>query len=100
MNKQIVNKIRRFVTPIRLRIFFLSLALLLAGFFLYLDIAVRAQFEGKRWALPARVYARPLELYPGMKLRPEQLLLELSMLGYRSAGSQLEPGSYRQSEAS
>ena len=100
MNKQIVNKIRRFVTPIRLRIFFLSLALLLAGFFLYLDIAVRAQFEGKRWALPARVYARPLELYPGMKLRPEQLLLELSMLGYRSAGSQLEPGSYRQSDAS
>ncbi|MEX2165157.1 MAG: penicillin-binding protein 1B [Sulfuricaulis sp.] len=100
MNKQIVNKIRRFVTPIRLRIFFLSLALLLAGFFLYLDIAVRAQFEGKRWALPARVYARPLELYSGMKLRPEQLLLELSMLGYRSAGSQLEPGSYRQSDAS
>lgn len=99
MDKLIFNKIRRFVTPVRRRIFLLSLALLLVGFVLYLDITVRAQFEGKRWALPARVYARPLELYPGMKLRPEQLLMELSMLGYRSTESRLEPGSYRQNGA-
>jgi len=30
-----------------------------------LDRTVREKFEGKRWALPARVYARPLELYTG-----------------------------------
>ncbi len=42
----------------------LSLAgvLLLAVLYgVYLDQVVRVRFEGKRWSLPARVYARPLE---------------------------------------
>jgi penicillin-binding protein 1B len=75
----------------------LWLLLALAAFTLYLDISVRHAFEGKRWALPARVYARPLELYPGVKLSPEQLQAELRLLNYRIAGEQLEPGSYRHS---
>jgi len=44
---------------------------------------VRIAFEGKRWAVPARVYARPLELYEGAALSPEQLRYELQILGYR-----------------
>jgi penicillin-binding protein 1B len=75
----------------------LWLLLALSAFTLYLDISVRHAFEGKRWALPARVYARPLELYPGVKLSPEQLQAELRLLNYRVAGEQLEPGSYRHS---
>ena len=90
------EKLRHFVTRKRLRLALLSLVLMLSGFVLYLDMTVRAQFEGKRWALPARVYARPLELYPGLKLRPEQLGAELAMLGYHDAGGQLDPGSFRQ----
>ncbi|MEK7716778.1 MAG: transglycosylase domain-containing protein, partial [Pseudomonadota bacterium] len=85
-----------FVTRKRLRLALLSLVLMLSGFVLYLDMTVRTQFEGKRWALPARVYARPLELYPGLKLRQEQLGAELAMLGYRDSGGQLDPGSFRQ----
>jgi penicillin-binding protein 1B len=61
---------------------------------LYLDITIRSQFEGKRWALPARVYASPLELYPGKKLSATQLGEELVALGYRHEPSQ-EPGSYQ-----
>ena len=30
---------------------------------LYLDRIITAQFEGRRWTLPAQVYAEPLELY-------------------------------------
>ncbi len=75
----------------------LWLLLALAVFTLYLDFSVRHQFEGKRWALPARVYARPLELYPGAKLTPEQLQTELNLLNYRVASGQLEPGSFRRS---
>ena len=75
----------------------LWLLLALAVFTLYLDFSVRHQFEGKRWALPARVYARPLELYPGAKLTPEQLQTELNLLNYRVAGTPLEPGSFRRS---
>ncbi|HEY5682598.1 MAG TPA: penicillin-binding protein 1B [Sulfuricaulis sp.] len=78
-----------------MRLLLLALALMLSGFALYLDITVRTQFEGKRWAMPARVYARPLELYPGMKLRADQLVLELAMLDYRVADKPKEPGSYR-----
>jgi len=96
MDNPFLDKVRHFVTRKRLRLALLLLALLLSGFVLYLDMTVRAQFEGKRWALPARVYARPLELYPGLKLRPEQLGAELAMLGYRDANSQFDAGSFRQ----
>lgn len=95
MDSAFLEKFRAYVTRKRLRVFLLSLALLLSGFVLYLDLTVRAQFEGKRWALPARVYARPLELYPSMALRPEQLMTELAMLGYRQANDPRDPGSYQ-----
>ena len=55
----------------------------LAGYLVYLDFQVRHQFDGKRWSLPARVYARPLELYAGLALTPEQLASELSALNYQ-----------------
>ena len=95
MDSSFLKKFREFATRKRLRLILLSLALLLSGYTLYLDLTVRAQFEGKRWALPARVYARPLELYPGMKLSPEQLQTELAMLDYHDAGEPQDPGTYR-----
>ncbi|MDH5408637.1 MAG: penicillin-binding protein 1B [Gammaproteobacteria bacterium] len=75
----------------------------LAGLFLIytiaLDIIIRVSFEGKRWALPAHVYARPLELYPGLKLTAEQFTHELEVLGYRYTYKPNEPGTYtRQSD--
>ena len=95
MDRSSFQKFRDLVTRKRVRLVLLLLALLLAGFALYLDITVRMQFEGKRWAMPARVYARPLELYPGMKLRPEQLAIELGMLDYHATGDPQSPGSYQ-----
>jgi penicillin-binding protein 1B len=67
------------------------------GLFLYgthLDRVVRVKFEGKRWALPARVYARPLELYVGRKLSDEVLKGELDRLDYRSLNPPAKPGTY------
>ncbi len=61
----------------------------------YLDSVVRDRFEGKRWKLPARVYARPLELYPGCKLTPTQMVSELSLLGYRETSKPRESGTFR-----
>jgi penicillin-binding protein 1B len=49
------------------------LLLVAVDFIASLDRTVRNQFEGKRWALPARVYARPLELLAGMPLTPDDL---------------------------
>lgn len=60
---------------------------LLAAFLVYLDISLQRAFAGKLWAMPAQVYARPLELYTGAKLSKAQLRQELAMLGYRSVAS-------------
>jgi penicillin-binding protein 1B len=61
----------------------------LAGFAIYLDAVVQEKFSGKRWTVPAKVYARPLELFVGQKLARDDFLKELDALGYRrqSAGS-------------
>ncbi|MEY3218953.1 MAG: hypothetical protein RIT27_310 [Pseudomonadota bacterium] len=47
-----------------------------------LDVEVRHQFEGKRWALPARVFARPLELYPSLRLSAKNFQYELENLEF------------------
>ena len=60
----------------------------------HLDRIVRVKFEGKRWALPARVYARPLELYVGRTLSAEVLQGELDRLGYRPVGEPSKAGTY------
>ncbi len=49
----------------------------------YLDFEVRSKFDGRKWALPARVYAQPLELYVGQQLTAADLKAELSALEYQ-----------------
>lgn len=61
---------------------------------IYLDWQIRTQFEGKRWAIPARVYARPVELYHGKALSIAQLERYLELMGYRIQYSPKEAGSY------
>lgn len=79
----------------RLLLFSAGLALGLAISLLYLDWHVTRKFEGRRWNIPAHVYAQPLELYTGLKLTAEELELELRRLGYRAASSASQPGTYR-----
>jgi penicillin-binding protein 1B len=62
---------------------------------LYLDLLVTRQFEGRRWTLPAQVYAAPLELYVGLPLPVPELAHELERLHYRRVTQLDRPGSYR-----
>ena len=71
---------------------FVIAAILLAGYVTWLDFQVRHQFAGKRWSLPARVYARPLELYAGLELSAGQFQSELKALRYRPVASPSSPG--------
>ena len=77
-----------------------ALAVLLAAaaaWAVYLDVTIRTAFEGKRWALPAHVYARPLELYEGAPLAEADFRLELKRLAYRPAYIPEQPGTYSHS---
>lgn len=58
----------------------------------FLDFQVYRKFEGNRWSLPARVYARPLELYTGLPLSDAQFAMELKALGYRFVSRPQKPG--------
>ena len=64
----------------------------LAGFAVYLDAVVQEKFSGKRWTVPAKVYARPLELFVGQKLTKSDFLQELDALGYRRESAADGPG--------
>ena len=64
----------------------------------YLDYTVRKQFEGRRWAIPARVYASPVELYAGYQISMAKFENLLQQLHYRrdkrlpSAGTYYKKG--------
>jgi penicillin-binding protein 1B len=69
--------------------------LIATAYVVYLDRLVTRQFEGRRWTLPAQVYAAPVELYAGAPLSAAQLEQELRRLHYRRADNLDTPGSYR-----
>ena len=73
------SKLRRF--PWRKSI--ITLAIVFIAYTVYLDFVVRGQFEENRWALPAHVYARPLEVYVGANISADKLERELNILNYR-----------------
>jgi penicillin-binding protein 1B len=70
-----------------------ALVLLLgaSAFTLYLDQRVRTEFEGRRFALPARIYARPLEVHAGLRLALPDLEDELRELGYKALIEKPDP---------
>jgi len=64
------------------------MAVLISGWFFFqyiqtLNHTVREQFAGKRWSIPSRVYANPVELYTGLAMPSEQLVFLLKKLQYR-----------------
>jgi penicillin-binding protein 1B len=63
-------------------------------YLLALDREIRTRFAGARWALPAQVYAAPLEIYPGVSLSRDALRRELVRLGYRVVRKLEGPGTF------
>ncbi|MGH8476237.1 MAG: penicillin-binding protein 1B [Methylococcales bacterium] len=65
-----------------------------AGYVAFLDYTIRSLFEGKRWAIPAYVFASPVELYAGLPLSPASFETELRELRYRLDPSLSTEASY------
>ncbi|HVR80776.1 MAG TPA: penicillin-binding protein 1B [Luteimonas sp.] len=62
---------------------------------LYLNHQVGARFGQLRWQLPTRVYARPLQLAPGLAMDAQMLKTELDAAAYRDDGAGVRTGTYR-----
>ena len=67
---------------------------MVAAFSVYLDAVVTRQFEGKKWAIPAKVYARPVELYNGKLMAPGELQAQLKRQGYQAVRTVSRPGTF------
>ena len=59
-----------------------------------IDNVVRAKFEGQRWDIPAKVFARPMEIFTNAPVSQDDMQEELKMLGYKNAESYAKTGSY------
>ncbi|PIE44269.1 MAG: penicillin-binding protein 1B [Gammaproteobacteria bacterium] len=88
-----VKRTKRRRSGFLIKLFVLGLVVF-CTWLVYLDAVVRDKFEGKMWAIPASVFARPLDLYEGAALSPDLLEFELQALGYRPESNLVESGQY------
>jgi penicillin-binding protein 1B len=68
---------------------------LFAVYLNFLDQKIRQKFEGKRWDIPAKVYANPLDLYVGYALAATEFKDLLQQLHYRRDASLSSEGTYQ-----
>lgn len=67
------------------------------GFSIYLiriDNVIRDKFEGNRWDIPAKVFARPLEMYTNAAISQADFEQELKLLGYKNTDNYTKSGTY------
>ncbi len=76
---------------------FVTLATVIAAavYLVYLDRLVTETFDGRRWSVPAVVYAQPLEIYVGSTLSMSDIGAELDRLGYQQQAQLNVPGMYK-----
>jgi len=91
------NKNKRAKSVLYIRVFQLLIILIcITGtYLLWLDIQIRHEFDGKKWSLPARVYASPIELYPGQPVNRNRLRDDLLSLGYHPSERLQQSGQFR-----
>ncbi|MFK7731394.1 MAG: penicillin-binding protein 1B [Pseudomonadales bacterium] len=71
-------------------------SIILIPLLFWLNSEIEQKFSSHEWTIPAKVYARPLELYVGSRLTRQELKQELELLGYKKASNINGAGSYTQ----
>ena len=74
--------------------------LAVVAYWAWLDHEVIGKFQARRWDLPTRIYAAPLELYVGLTSSPAKVGEMLAALGYRRVREPTGPGQYQPGEQS
>ncbi|TCM67331.1 penicillin-binding protein 1B [Acinetobacter calcoaceticus] len=72
----------------------IAAALAFSVYLVRLDNIIRDKFEGNRWDIPAKVFARPLEIYANAPIAQKDLEQELKLLGYKQSNGYEKSGSY------
>ncbi len=83
------------VSPLLILQLFIIIICLGLSYFLWLDYRIHSEFKGKRWSLPTRVYAKPLEIYLGQRLTLAQIEHSLKATNYQFTGVVTRPGQYQ-----
>lgn len=78
-----------------LRWFILGLLAVFAAYIYYLNDIISDRFVGDTWAIPSRVYARPLELFNGYSIDLDSLVYELDLSTYQPVDTTPQAGQYR-----
>jgi penicillin-binding protein 1B len=91
--KKTLRKFKKQIWTTLALLFGIALIAMLA-WIVHLDRKITAQFEGRRWTLPAQVYAQPTELYAGLEMTPDALERELERLGYRRVADAKDAGTF------
>ena len=87
------RKNKRVWLPLFLKLLLVA-GVLLSAALIYIDAWLMQRFDGRKWAIPATVYARPMELYAGKAISAEKIIQELNAANFRPAQT-LIPGRYR-----
>ncbi|MGE3773560.1 MAG: penicillin-binding protein 1B [Gammaproteobacteria bacterium] len=69
--------------------------LVFVAYWAWLDHQVIGKFQRRRWDLPGRIYAAPMELYAGLHATPAQVVEMLGVLGYRRVREPAGAGQFR-----
>jgi penicillin-binding protein 1B len=70
------------------------LALVLTFYLVYLDSKISKKFSGQKWQVPAQIYARSMELSPGLAISQQQLVEQLETLKYQRNAALSAAGQY------
>ena len=68
--------------------------MVLGAYAFYLDAQIKHEFSGNKWEVPAQIFARPLRLSKGEEITVQEVLDELSLLGYRKVTDADSSGEY------
>ncbi len=102
IKKKAVKRKKKKSLGIIKKVFFLFIpigALVTVAYTFYLNDIVRVKFEGKRWELPAHVFANPVELYEGLPLSINQFESLLNDLRYLRTAQVTAEGTYYHSDS-
>ncbi|MBE9526736.1 MAG: penicillin-binding protein 1B [Proteobacteria bacterium] len=92
-NKSFKSRVGQTIKKLAIYSFVIG-GILLSLYTFYLNSIIKEKFEGRLWDIPAKVYARSLEIYPGSSLSAKQLQKELLLAGYRKDKKPSTQGSF------